>query len=201
VLGLLGFWKHQEIPKKAKWKEMVGEAVYDWEKANWTEWKQGMAMKSDWGVGMISVWGGRESKHMMGKEGQILAAIRLMATREEVGDRAGTGETCLVCGATNEQGIIHLVTMCMEWKGERRSALGPGVSSWSRRKRWACLTNGKVVTVHFLKEMVSGYEDITGSKLIPWVGALGTRVEAGVSGMTMLVQNVAEWVGREEGGS
>ena len=173
-------------------------AVGEWEKRQWQKWKTDSAMNSNWGLGIISVWGGRPRIQMSGSNGQLLAAVRLMATREEVGAKAGENSSCLMCGLVEESGIMHLVAMCEEWAGERRSALGPGSKKWSRRKKWIGLTNGKSISMHFLREVASRYADKTGNALIPWVGRLGTRVEEGITGMSLLVQSVAEWVSRNE---
>ena len=53
----------------------------------------------------------------------------------------------------------------------------------------------------YLREVASIYKQELNISLMPWVGDLGSRKNEGMIGMSVLVQNVSEWVEKGKEGN
>jgi hypothetical protein len=197
-LKLARYWQAEAQPRLGTWKKMLNEAIENWEWEQWEGWKRQKRFSSEWAVSLVSKWERGEAQDMGTVDRQLLAGIRLMMTREEVGKTVSRLGRCELCGKEGGEGIVHLVAECTEGDGRRRSALGPGSGEWSKRKKWAQLTMGGSRGMHMLRWLAEEYKKVTSESLMPWVGSLGSRKEEGMVGMSVLVQQVSKWVeGRE----
>ena len=61
-------------------------------------------------------------------------------------------------------------------------------------EKWKILVNGTARSMSMIKEMRDEYERMSGTKLIPWVGGLGSRKREGAVGMSVVVERVAKWI-------
>ncbi len=193
-LGLMEYWEEEGMPKKKQWKKVVGQAVEEWEKRGWEKWKKSQRLKNNWPIGLASEWGNDRTRNMGRKDRQLLVGLKLMATREDEGGKKERKDECGVCGEMTKKGAYHLVAECGKWKGLRRTAMGVGNDHSTSRQKWLKLVGGGARQMHYLREIERKYEKATGNKLFPWVGNLGTRTEEGATGMTVLIQQVSEWV-------
>ena len=91
------------------------------------------------------------------------------------------------------------VTSCKRFKLTRKTALHTEYWNKSNRQKWGVLVTGGETNMTLLREIARVYRKETKNSLIPWVGALGSRHKEGLIGMSVLVQQVSEWVekGRE----
>jgi hypothetical protein len=197
-LGIGQYWGKEQLPTKAKWKDITTDAVRGWEKQEWRTWKASQALRQKWPAGLASGWDTNDSLNMNTKDRQLLLGIKMMVTREDRGiQKQHTGE-CGVCGEKTTRGAYHLVTECMRWEGIRVTALGMEHQDSTGRQTWKQMTTGEDRAMHYLREVSRLYEKETGVKLMPWVGNLGTRTEEGATGMSVLVKQVSKWIERRE---
>jgi hypothetical protein len=197
-LGIGQYWGKEQLPKKAKWKEITTDAVREWEKQEWRTWKAVQALRQKWPVGLVSGWETNHTLNMHAKDRQLLLAIKMMVTREDRDiQKQHTGE-CGVCGENTTRGAYHLVTECTRWEGIRNTALGMEHQNSTGRQIWKHMMTGEDRAMHYLREVSRLYEKETGLKLMPWVGNLGTRTEEGATGMSVLIKQVSEWIERRE---
>jgi hypothetical protein len=193
-LGLGEYWGRSLSPKKRGWKKIVKEAVARWEERERERWRRRQEMSAQWGMAMACATKASPLLRMRGEDRTLLAGIRMMMTREELGiDERGDG-ACGLCGAKHMQGIMHLVTSCEKMKKIRRTALHKEYWGKSNRQKWGVLIKGGERNMTYLREMARIYKRDTGNSLIPWVGTLGSRHKEGLVGMSVLVQQVSEWV-------
>jgi len=191
VLGMERYWGEVELPKKQRWKEIVGEAVGEWDKKRWRKWRgqkilmgEGLvASKKTWGPAPYLKWAGKRDR-------QLIAAIRLLSTR--AGSDEGIGEGCRFCQKEHKETTKHLILWCPKWGGERARVIGSRHST--EEKKWELIVNGSPIGVAFLRTVSKDFRETTGACLTPWVPIMGER---GVGGLEMVVVQMAKWLGTQ----
>ena len=113
-LGLKSLWgpPGTKLPKKHRWKSMVEKAVKRWDMRRWDKWKRLKMISPQWGMAIVSVFEGGKARNMDRKAGQLLAGVRLMATRADREEAGGGVGECLICEEEVRGGVVHLVTAC-----------------------------------------------------------------------------------------
>jgi hypothetical protein len=193
-LGLMAYWGRGASPGKTQWKKIVKQAVGEWESRCRTEWKIRKGMSAQWGMAMVCSDEESPLLRLTGEDRTLLAGVRLMITREEMETHGRIAQECGVCGEAGQQGIMHLVTGCRFTMTARKYALGEHYEMTTNRQKWGALTTGGDRNMLYLNEVARVYKRQTEQNLMPWVGCLGTRHKEGLVGMSVLVQQVAEWV-------
>jgi hypothetical protein len=193
-LGLKEHWGRTLSPKTNAWKKVVRKAVTEWEVQKQKIWRNRKEMSAQWGMAMVGSDQTSPLLTLRGSDRALLAGVRLMITREELGIDEREGRECCLCKAENQQGIMHLVACCEKFSVIRQLALRKDGWNMSNRQKWWALTTGGERNMVFLREIARRYQKDTENSLIPWVGSLGSRQKEGLVGMSVLVQQVAKWV-------
>jgi hypothetical protein len=83
VIGLLEFWGQAPFPKKEKWRDLVRSKASDWEKRQWTKWRQGRRLQEGWLATLKEAWGKESYIDNVGRsDRKLLAGVRLLVGRK-----------------------------------------------------------------------------------------------------------------------
>ena len=87
VLGMERYWGEVELPKKQKWKEIVGEAVGEWDKKRWRKWRGQKILRGEGLVASKKTWGPAQYLKWAGKRDRQLMAVITCSQQEQVTTR------------------------------------------------------------------------------------------------------------------
>jgi hypothetical protein len=192
-LGLMEYWGKGVMPKKGKWKKLVRTQVAAWEMEQRAQWRARKSVSANWGLAIVNTEQVSPLVGLEGEERSLLAGIRFMVTREDLGTDNRNENECGLCGEQGIGGIMHLVSSCRKLTRDRERAIG-ALAGRSTREKWKELLKGTIRTMYYLKTVARKYRESTGNTLIPWVGKLGSRQDEGAIGMCVMVQRVSAWI-------